>query len=376
MVIPKNQMQRIVEEVGATIQKNVNIMDEKGCIIASTNADRVGLRHVGAVQLLENHLPELVIEKGYQGTQNGINLPIVIDNEIIGVVGITGVIEEVRTLGVVIKKMTEILIVDWYKNSQRQAVEELKRSFVTELLLGEDGKKVELGSKVFSIDLSKFRIMSVLEIDMGNSVDEKCGQEMFERIVVKIKKEIEQGKQQLAVRLGMGMKVVIIHSTDNMNQVIDEIEEVKKKIEKQFTCKTYCGVGRPGVGKSGLQKSHREADMACNLAQTKKENAIKIYNETDISMLMLNIPVEKRKTFVEEVFKNCDANQRKEMSLCLHSYIKNNGSISKTSEELYVHKNTLQYRIAKIKALTGYDPRILEEALPIMVALYLQEFQE
>lgn len=374
LIIPKEQMQKIVEEVGQTIQKDVNIMDETGCIIASTDVARLGTLHVGAVELLEHHLPELIIEKGYQGTQNGINLPLVLDEEVIGVVGITGAVETVRILGVVIKKMTEILILDWYKNSQKQAVEELKRSFVTELLFGDDEKKLELGSAIFSIDITVPRIVSIWEVDVRSHAPDSQ-QEAFEHIVSKIKKDVEQDKQQLAVRMGMGMKIIMIHSTDNMNRVIKTIEEIKKNIEKPCQCRLYCGVGRSGTAKEGLQKSYKEADAACSLARTKKDAGICPYSETDLSMLMLNIPLEKREAFTNEVFKNCGCNQRKEMYQCLRSYIKNNGSISKISEELYVHKNTLQYRLAKMKTLTGYDPRVLEEAIPLIVALYLHEFQ-
>lgn len=376
VVIPKNQMQRIAEEVGNTIQKDVNIMDETGCIIASTARNRIGTLHVGAVELLEKHLPELIIEKGYQGTQNGINLPLVIDSEVIGVVGITGAVEEVRVLGAVIKKMTEILIIDWFKNSQKQAVEELKRSFVTELLFGDDEKKVDLGSEVFGLDITQPRCMSVWEVDLGERLKEEQRQDLFDRIASRIKKTIEQDSQQLAVRMGMGTKVIMIHSTGNLNQIASAVEVIKQKIEKQYSCTMYCGIGQAGTGKAGLQKSHREGDMACNLARARKENDVRTYNETDLSMLMLNIPIEKREAFTDEVFKNCGKSQRAEMFQCLRSYIKNNGSIAKVSEELYVHKNTLQYRLAKMKTLTGYDPRILEEAIPLVVALYLEEFQE
>ncbi|MFI3208742.1 MAG: sugar diacid recognition domain-containing protein, partial [Eubacteriales bacterium] len=127
MIIPKKQMQKIVEEVGATIHKNVNIMDETGCIIASTDSERIGLLHSGAVELLENNLASIVIEKDSIGSKSGINLPLVIENKVIGVVGITGAVEEVGVLGTVIKKMTEILVWDWYTRNQKNAIETFKR---------------------------------------------------------------------------------------------------------------------------------------------------------------------------------------------------------------------------------------------------------
>ena len=69
-------------------------------------------------------------------------------------------------------------------------------------------------------------------------------------------------------------------------------------------------------------------------------------------------------------------NQKSEILQCMKSYVKNNGSISKISEELFIHKNTLQYRLSKMKLLTGYDPRILEEAVLLIIALYFDGFHE
>lgn len=48
MIIPRKQMQKIVEELEGTIQKNINIMDETGCIIASSDLSRIGTYHSGA----------------------------------------------------------------------------------------------------------------------------------------------------------------------------------------------------------------------------------------------------------------------------------------------------------------------------------------
>jgi len=366
-------MQKIVEEVGNTIQKDVNIMDETGNIIASTDENRIGILHIGAVELLKNHQDELIIEQDERGVRKGINLPLCIENKVIGVVGITGAVEDVRMLGVVIKKMTEILILDWCKSSQRQAVEAMKRGFLIDLLFGGDDKKIELAGEMLQIDVNTPGIISVMQIDVEEENEEKR-QPIFEEITSRIKKGIEINRQQLSV--SMGVRVVSIHNAENQDQAARLICQIKKETELRYPCKIYCGIGGTGEGKEGLKKSYREADMACGMAKIEKADRVKIYRETDLSMLMIHISQKKREAFVNEIFKNCDAYHRKEIMQCLKCYINNNGSISKISEELYIHKNTLQYRLAKIKTLTGYDPRILKEAVPLAIALYLDELTE
>lgn len=370
MIIPKKQMQKIAEEVGVTIQRNVNIMDETGRIIASTDKSRIGMSHAGAEELLEKHLDEVIIETGEKGTRCGINLPLTIENRTIGVVGITGPVSEVRILGGVIKKMTEILILDKYKNSQKQALEELKRGFMIDLLFGEDENKIEVGGEMLRINIKHPRIMSVLEIE-ADGTDEEKNQELMEHIISKIKKEVERDEQQLGVRLGE--KIVILHNSNSMEDAARLLSDLVKTV-KQGVCRIYGGVGRAWADKAGLQRSYREAELACSMVKAQKEEGVRIYSGTDLPLLLINIPYKKREAFVNEVFHNCDENQKREMIQCLKSYIANNGSITKVAEELFVHKNTLQYRLTKMKSLTGYDPRILGEAIPLAVAVYLEEF--
>ncbi|MBS5385790.1 MAG: helix-turn-helix domain-containing protein [Clostridiales bacterium] len=374
MVIPKIQMQRIAEEVGATIKNDVNIMDRTGCIIASTDPQRIGALHVGAVNLMESQLPELIVEKDCQGMKKGINLPLVIKDEIIGVVGITGDVDDVRTLGVVIKKMTEILILDWYKNNQKLAVEELERSFLIELLFGDDSEKNELESEMLHINVNEPKIISVLQICTEENYSKEQEQQNLENLLARIKREIHSDLHPLIVRLGM--KIIIVHNAKEEELVSGILDNVTSKLRGLYKCRLFCGIGGVSTDKTGLRKSYQEANMACHMAKIEKQEKARIYTKTDISMLLINIPAPKREAFLNEIFKKCSMNQKSEILQCMKSYVKNNGSISKISEELFIHKNTLQYRLSKMKLLTGYDPRILEEAVPLIIALYFDGFHE
>ena len=82
-------------------QRTINIMDQKGIIIASTEKHRIGDFHQGAAEVLETGKPVLIkIEDlpRYPGTKEGYNMPIFLNDEIIGVVGIFGCEEEVQSI--------------------------------------------------------------------------------------------------------------------------------------------------------------------------------------------------------------------------------------------------------------------------------------
>ena len=176
MIIPRKQMQNIVEELEGTIQKNINIMDETGCIIASSDITRIGTYHSGAQQVISQKLDELVIceEEQYTGAKNGINLPIIIEDEIVGVVGITGEKEEVQILGKIIQKMTKILIIDSYQNNQKKMMDNMRNNFLFSWLFaseenGETEENMKLRGQLLGIDINLDRVAVVLGIMRKNS---------------------------------------------------------------------------------------------------------------------------------------------------------------------------------------------------------------
>ena len=87
-------------------------MDSNAIIIASSDPNRVGTFHEAAHQIISQRLDELVVSRNqqYKGTIPGANFPLIIDDKIIGVVGVTGPHEIARTYGKVIKRMTEIML--------------------------------------------------------------------------------------------------------------------------------------------------------------------------------------------------------------------------------------------------------------------------
>ena len=114
MKFPKSSCMKIVQEISNIIGERVNMMDHEGMIIASTDPARIGTFHAGAKRVVEERLEILTIHgnEEYEGAKPGLNLPIEFQNDIIGVIGVTGPEKKVGKYGQIIKKMTEILLLD------------------------------------------------------------------------------------------------------------------------------------------------------------------------------------------------------------------------------------------------------------------------
>ena len=103
--------QEIAERIGKILNKPVNIMDENGRIVASTDVSRIGDIHTGAKELIEKNAYEIDIYPGddLEGSKNGINVPIHIGGKTIGVIGVTGNPDELRDISIVIGEMAGIM---------------------------------------------------------------------------------------------------------------------------------------------------------------------------------------------------------------------------------------------------------------------------
>ena len=111
MKISKSAATDLIREISSVIDYDINIMNENGVILASTDKERVGQFHEGAHLVIKQNLKELPVyyDEEYAGCRQGINLPLFSDDNIIGVVGITGDVSETGRYARLIKKVTEDL---------------------------------------------------------------------------------------------------------------------------------------------------------------------------------------------------------------------------------------------------------------------------
>ncbi len=121
MRISKNTATDLIREISSVIDYDINIMDENGIIMASTDPLRPGQFHEGAHLVIKENLRELPVyyDDEYAGCKKGINLPLFSDDNIIGVVGITGEVSETSRYAKIIKKVTEILVKDFETIQQK-----------------------------------------------------------------------------------------------------------------------------------------------------------------------------------------------------------------------------------------------------------------
>ena len=120
--ISLNLAQEIVNAVKEVVDKDINFIDENGIIIGSTDKERLNTFHEAGYQAIKT-LTNVIVEGSskYEGSKSKINYPIKINNEAIGVIGITGEPNEISRYGFLVTKITEVFIKEQQLNYKFEA---------------------------------------------------------------------------------------------------------------------------------------------------------------------------------------------------------------------------------------------------------------
>ena len=141
---------------------------------------------------------------------------------------------------------------------------------------------------------------------------------------------------------------------------------------------THCtvGIGTIVVGIKDLAHSFKEAQVALEVGKVfDNERTIISYDNLGIARLVYQLPTTLCEMFLKEVFKRGSIESLDQETLfTIQKFFENNLNVSETSRKLFVHRNTLVYRLEKIKKLTGLDLREFEDAIVFKVALMVKRY--
>ena len=350
MYLQKDTATKIIKEISMVLDYDINIMDEKGAILASTDPSRVGMFHEGAFRIIHNHLKELAVyeDDQYHGCRKGINLPIFLKDKIIGVIGITGEVSEVMKYGKVLKKMTEILAMDLFSYHKKSQEEQSRLFFVNEWLGKESFEFLadfhdELHSYGFSEKASYTVALVTPPVILDNAED-------------------LEDRRCLSVQNGdMG---IIIYCSDETRHISRFIEKAAQNAQ---TTSFLCAIGGMQSDYTGVKRSYEQARKLMAL-KTGCQGLFR-YEDCAAELLFHDVSLEYKEILIHQILSGFSETEKLEFAEFMDIYVRCNGSVNKIAETLFVHKNTVQYKINKILKKTGKDPRVLKDAvILIMVA--------
>ena len=127
-----------------------------------------------------------------------------------------------------------------------------------------------------------------------------------------------------------------------------------------------------------VSKSYKEAKLALDVGKIfYAEKNVVAYSTLGIGRLIYQLPINLCKIFIEEIFGDNVPDDLDEETLnTINKFFENNLNVSETSRQLFVHRNTLVYRIEKLEKSTGLDLRNFDDALTFKIALMVVNYMK
>lgn len=161
---------------------------------------------------------------------------------------------------------------------------------------------------------------------------------------------------------------------------IKELNKIASSIEEALRAggepTVVVGIGTVATHLRDLAKSYKEAQIAIEVGKVfDTEKYVINYENLGIGRLIYQLPTTLCEMFLREVFKQGSIESLDNETLfTIQRFFENNLNVSETSRGLFVHRNTLVYRLEKIKKLTGLDLREFDDAIVFKVALMVKKY--
>lgn len=127
-----------------------------------------------------------------------------------------------------------------------------------------------------------------------------------------------------------------------------------------------------------VSRSYKEAKMALDVGKIfYMEKSVFAYNTLGIGRLIYQLPISLCQMFMKEVFTEVTPESfDEETKGTIHKFFENNLNVSETARQLYIHRNTLVYRLEKLQKSTGLDIRVFDDALTFKIAMMVVNYMK
>ena len=347
--------QNLINQIREYVDGNFGIMDETGLILACTDERLTGTIHPLISDVMSNN-------NQFCEIQGWIFQKVYIKNRLEFIV-YTGMEDEHS------KKMLAMLAVNVsnLKNYHEEKFDKgnfFKNIITDNILPGE----IPIKAKELHIPFNTYRSVFLIKTEKARDVQTH---EVIQSLFPKKMKDF-------VIALDEDTVVLIKELKDSGDQ--KEIDKTAKAIidtlNTEIMVKAQIGIGSIVESVWDIGRSFKEAQTALQIGSIfESDKAIINYNNLGIGRLIYQLPVTMCRLFLKEVFKKGSFEALDQETLfTIQKFFENNLNVSETSRQLYVHRNTLVYRLDKIQKITGLDLRNFDDAIIFKVSMLVKKY--
>ena len=345
--------EQIVRTVSDISGRDINFISPDGMIIASTDKKRVGTYHeIGHWAAAEGKNLEAEETDQFRGTKAGVNLPFLWKGETVAVIGITGKPDEVRKYAQLAQRITRLIL----KERELELLDRSRQAqagyIVRQLLQGETDRSDFYNDYLQKHDFDEHSMLRMIAARIStryNPANLTLAEEEIYRV-------FRSGGSPLYTFLYPDQYVLILEekSYKGLRSALEKLAEEMKD---------FLSVGVGSAEKiADISRSYRSAMLAASAASP---GLLAEYDRLHTELLLGTLSAEVMELYVRRVLSKLS---EKDMQY-LEVYFRRNCSLKTAAADLYIHKNTLQYRLDRVRDLSGYDPRLFADAADLMLAL-------
>ena len=356
--VNRSLAEQIVNTIKDVCNHNINFIDCSGIILASTNPARIGTFHeIGLKAAQTGTSIEVTEDDSFSGTQKGINMPLYHEGRILAVIGITGVPDQIRKYAYLAERITNLLIREQELNqySRREAD---KKHFVLQSLIQNDTSNRDYLSsslETFHIGLSRSYRLILIRIDSRYNLTNLS--------------LIEQKTQEMFALAGISL-FTFFYPRDFAALIDTETYQKQAFIFHTFANEN-ASILQVAVGKSTpvfqVHHSYESALTAINTLTNASEN-FALFDDLTLQLILSSVTDDTRNHFLQKTISGLSTQDLDIIKV----YFSEDMSLIRTCDKLYLHKNTLQYKLNRIHKITGLNPRKFQDAVLLYLAVLLR----
>ena len=400
-MISSEVAQEIADKTTGIIGYNILITDAAGMVIGSGDKGRVGTFHEASLETVQRGAitsHDVAAAELLEGVKPGVTLPVVLENRTVGTVGITGNPQEVKRFGMVVKSQTEIMLRESLHLRMALLQEKALESLVYDIAnydpaivepeaivaRGEElGYDLSLSRVSLVVDLAQFtHLATSYRLSPDNRTPELELQSLKSGVLRTIK-DVFGDEQDLATSIGTG-KFGVLHSLwpeeakHATSRTRVRCRKLTESIQARHDIVANIGIGTVANSVPELRDSYQDAWSALHLGKRMaRHRQVFHIGEFRVQELLLTVSYNSRKRFLQALLNPLrDQADWETLRSTIMAWCESGYNLVEASKELYIHRNTLIYRLSKIEELTNKSPRNYEHAFALYLACLLDSMED
>lgn len=352
--------QDIVDRAMAILPYNVNVMDSQGLILGSGEPERINTRHEGAQLVLANgRVVEIDAQtaKCLKGVQPGINLPLLLDQRLIGVLGLTGEPEQLRTYAELVRMTAEMLLAQRHLQVQQQWRKQRCDDLLA-LLLGGNGDATRLVDEARQLGLKPqlTRIPCLFELEEGPAAEPLAAWLMLRYPDSWC---VSPARQSL-----LWCRPATV--------ALDE-QRLLDKMQAQGWTVQRLAVAGPAEGLDNLRRGYRRVRdlLAYGREVLPRQRLLTLARYRLPALLWRHRNDDALDELLQPLQRLRAKDSNGQLLATLRAWCAHDGQSQACAEALGIHRNSLRYRLERVAELSGVDPMRLEGMLSLYLGLQL-----